>query len=92
MEGFQYIDDSFVVADTFDTCQQSLQKLTKSLEESGFVIHPEKSVMIPTRQVVFLGFRLDSDSFIVFLTEEKEKKLPRAALDLLEKAEPLSER
>ena len=36
-----------------------LNPVFAKLREDGLEIHPEKSVMIPTRQLVFLGFRLE---------------------------------
>ena len=32
-ECFQYIDDSFVVADSFEKCKESVQVLSKTLED-----------------------------------------------------------
>ena len=36
--------------------------------------HPDKSVLIPTQQLVFLGFILDSLLMLVRLTPEKATK------------------
>ena len=48
----------------------------------GFVVHPEKSVFIPTQKLVFLGFILDSVTMLVYLTPVKALKLKQAATDL----------
>ena len=87
-ECFQYIDDSFVVADSVESCRESLEILSEMLEGLGFGLHPEKSVVTPVQRLVFLGFELDSVKFKVFLTEDKEQKLLRAAGDVLEKVFP----
>ena len=87
-EGFPYIDDSFVVGDKWEDCQESLDMLVQQLRELGFVVHPEKSVCTPTKQLVFLGFQLDSERFRVYLTEDKEEKFIRAASDLLRRDQP----
>ena len=79
LEGFPYIDDSFVVADSFTDCQNSLKRLGEKLSKLGFVVHPEKSIFTPTRTLVFMGFLLDSKEFRVFLTQDKQEKLIRAA-------------
>ena len=84
-ECFPYIDDSFVVADTKEECVKTLGILQRDLKKLGFVIHPTKSVLEPVRELVFLGFLLDSRACRVFLTKEKEEKLTRAATDLLAK-------
>ena len=85
LEGFPYIDDSFVVSDTEERCTEALKELGQVLTKLGFVVHPVKSVFIPTKQLVFLGFILDSESFKVYLVEDKEDKFIRAARELLAK-------
>ena len=86
MECFPYIDDSFVVADTKEDCQTTLDRLAELLARLGFVIHPEKSVLTPIQSLVFLGFELDSVESKISLTREKEEKFIRAATDLLGKS------
>ena len=51
-EVFQYLDDSFVVADSKEKCEESLQALCKVLEDLGFVIHRDKSILQPTSHVI----------------------------------------
>ena len=87
-ECFPYIDDSFVIEDSVDRCLDTLLKLGELLRKLGFVIHPKKSVMVPMKRLLFLGYLLDSQEFRVFLTKEKEEKLVRAALDVLDKPNP----
>ena len=41
-ECFPYIDDSFVVATSFEQCKETIQKLKCRLEALGFIIHPSK--------------------------------------------------
>ena len=64
--------------------------LTQSnmLDTLGFVVHPEKSVFIPTQKLVFLGFILDSVSMLVYLTLMKALKLKQAATDLFYNKNP----
>ena len=86
-ECFPYIDDTFVVADSFEKCRDTLGELKSQLEKLGFVIHEQKSVVEPTRQLVFLGYILDSETMRIALTSDKEEKLKRAAFDLLRKVQ-----
>ena len=88
VECFPYIDDSFVVADTKEECQQGVQALCTELEELGLVVHDEKSVLEPTRKLKFLGFMLDSEEMTVTLTQEKREKIGRAAQAILDKDNP----
>ena len=88
IECFQYIDDTFVVADTEEKCRKSLATLVGTLEGLGFKIHDTKSVFEPSGRLTFLGFILDSKEMKVFLTKEKEEKFLRAARDLTKKIFP----
>ena len=84
-ECFPYIDDSFVVADTQEDCQESLIQLAHTLDQLGFVVHDTKSQLLPTTKLVFLGFELDSLEMTVGLTLEKREKFARAASEVLGK-------
>ena len=84
-ECFQYIDDSFIVADTFHDCLNSIYKVKEVLESLGFVVHPEKSIFQPMTKITFLGFDLDSQTMIVSLNEDKVEKFKKAALQVLGK-------
>ena len=86
-ECFPYIDDSFVVADNPGTCEASLKALCGELDSLGFVIHQGKSVLEPSRKLLFLGFELDSEELSVSLTQAKKDKFERAAVQLLAKEE-----
>ena len=78
-ECFPYIDDSFVIVDTFGECQKSVEALCTVTQRVGFFIHPDKSVFRPQQNLVFLGFQLDTRDMSVTLTEEKKQKFTRAA-------------
>ena len=84
-ESFQYIDDSFVVADTKEQCIASVTALCKLLEDLGFIIHNEKSILEPTKEIDFLGFTLNSIDMKVFLTQDKQDKFIKAANETLQK-------
>ena len=77
-----YIDDSWLMGPVWDDCAKNVVDTVKLLDTLGFVVHPEKSVFIPTQKLVFLGFILDSVSMLVYLTPEKALKLKQAATDL----------
>ena len=77
-----YIDDSWLIGPVWDDCAKYVVDTVKLLDTLGFLVHSEKSVFIPTQNLVFLGFILDSVSVIVYLTPEKAIKLKQAATDL----------
>ena len=43
----------------------------KLVDDLGFTIHPEKSVLFPTQEIVFVGFLINSVKVTVRLTPEK---------------------
>ena len=87
-ECFPYIDDSFIVADSAEKCEDTTRQLQGLLENLGFVIHLKKSETTPTKKLVFLGYELDSEVMRISLTKEKEDKLLLAATDLVQKTTP----
>ena len=87
-ETFQYIDDSFIIADTKEECSESVTAVCTLLQTLGFIIHEEKSILTPMQELNFLGFSLSSIQMKVFLTPDKEEKFVRAALETLSKDSP----
>ena len=91
VESFPYIDDSFVVADSKEKCRQDLRDLKEMLTSLGFVIHPKKSVLEPTKRLIFLGFELDSVEFKIFLTkEEVQASVPNAVSPNVQAVQPMA--
>jgi hypothetical protein len=70
-----YIDDSFIVARTFNDCLASINKVTALLQRLGFIINCEKSVTVPTTRLEFLGFIFDSNNMTVSLPTDKVDKI-----------------
>ncbi len=70
-----YIDDSFYTEESYDECLQATFNAVELITSLGFKIHPDKSVIIPSQCIEFLGFLLDSSSMTVTLTPRKKEKL-----------------
>ena len=51
-----HIDDSFLVGYECPACKRNVQDTVDMFHKLGFVIHPVKSVFIPTQEIEFLGF------------------------------------
>ena len=83
-----YIDDSWLMADNFAQCTKNVIDTISLLDKVGFVIHPEKSVLLPTQIITFLGFVLNSILMQVSLTPERAQKLKDACENLLATASP----
>ena len=52
------------------------------LDSLGFTIHPEKSVTIPTQQLSYLGFLLNSLDMTITLTQERILKIQMACKEI----------
>lgn len=80
-----YIDDSLLAESTFDECKENVQETVSLMTDVGFMIHKEKSVLIPTRQITFLGNQIDSENMVVTLPIQKVLTLQHECLDLFYK-------
>ena len=70
-----YIYDIISVDDTFESCLLTVIKTIKLFQGLGFVIHPEKSKFIPSKKVEYLGFVMDSERMVTYLSDHKKKKI-----------------
>ena len=70
-----YIDDIISVDHTVDSCFLTVIKKIKWFQSLGFVIHPEKSKFIPSKKVEYLGFVIDSERMVTYLSDHKKKKI-----------------
>lgn len=71
LQGFPYLDDSFVFGFSFAECQKSIDLLAWQLINLGFKVNVDKSELVPAQQVKFLGFIIDSVNMTVSLPEKK---------------------
>ena len=53
-----YVDDSWLTAENFTLCLRNVIDTTTLLDKVGFIVHPEKPVLLPTQRITFLGFVL----------------------------------
>ena len=81
-----YLDDSLLVHKTFRGCLQNVLDTIEISRRAGFTIHPDKSVFVPTRTLVFLGFVLCTSTMTVRLTPEKCLKIKNSIAVLLQKS------
>ena len=70
-----YLDDFFLVGDTFEECIDAVIDTCDLLIKSGLSIHPDKSQFIPVQKIEYLGFTLDSTSMTVSLTDIKQQNI-----------------
>ena len=53
------------------------------MRELGFVIHPDKSVLTPSKTIVFLWFVISSKHMTLSLTDHKKYKIKTLLLNCL---------
>ena len=70
-----FIDDSLLLGDTFLDCYDNIEATINFISELGFIINEEKSVLIPTTRLHYLGNIIDSDDMIVILPEQRQNKI-----------------
>ena len=83
-----YIDDSYLQADLYDHCVQNVIDTVTMFDKLGLVVHSEKSVLVPTQRLVFLGFILDSILMKISLTPEKACRVKNACKQLVDTVLP----
>lgn len=82
---FQCIDDSIIMHESRVTCEKITRQIARKLRELGFFIHENKSRMIPSKIITFLGFDIDSETMQVSPTDDKKQKIVTAGVQTLSK-------
>ena len=72
------VGDSEVLSTQISLIQELFQAL-------GLIINESKSQLIPTQEIVFLGFQLSSAKMTISLPQEKMRKIKQEAVHLLQK-------
>ena len=83
-----FFDDSYLQGHTFSTCEDNVNTAVDVLQFLGFTIHPEKSVLVPTQEIEFLGFVLNSVEMKIKLIDCKPGKIILKIKKLLKKNKP----
>ena len=81
-----YLDDSLQIGSTFADCQHNILTTADLLSRAGFIINEEKSVVIPSQRILFLGFWIDSVTMTVTLPVEKQERIITLGKKLLDKS------
>ena len=68
---FMYLDDGFLMGLTFQDCWNCISCYLQTFTALGFLPHPEKCMLWPSRTVSILGFIIDSVSMTVTISVDK---------------------
>ena len=74
-----YIDDSLLQSESYEACKRNIQDTMNLVDSVGLTIHPEKSIIIPTQCIEFVGFILNSRDMTVRLAPRKVHDIIRQA-------------
>lgn len=78
-----YIDDSLIISKTENECLINIKETVLLLDNPGWTIHPDKSVLTPTNLIQFLGFWINSAEMKVSLTQKKIEAIVKLSMDFL---------
>lgn len=84
-----YIDDIILLADDRGTLLTNIHQTIAMFKCLGFTIHEQKSQLVPSQRVTFVGFILDSLSMTFSMKPDKAEKVMSAICQLLKKDKPL---
>ena len=80
------VDDTLLKGDAFEECQDNVFSILTCLKDLGFYIHPEKSIFIPTQDIIFLGYNINTLRITIDLTSEKKRNIKEKVEELLTKS------
>lgn len=78
-----HIDDSLLIAQSYSECAANINDTVDLFTKLGFRVHPEKSILIPTHEIEFVGFIMNSLSMSVRLSVVKAAKVHEACKNIL---------
>ena len=87
-ESAVYLDDSYLQGDNRHMCEINIRETALWLMESGFVIHPIKSVLEPTQVITHVGFVLDLVSMEISLPADKVRGIKQSCEHLAHQQHP----
>ena len=70
-----YIDDMLNIGEDYNDCVRNVADTILWFDKLGFHIHPEKSKFIPSQEITFLGFVINSVDMTIKITTEKKLEI-----------------
>ena len=83
-----HIDYSFLMGYNYTSCEENILEMVNTFLKLRFVIHPTKSVLMPTQEIEFLGFLLNSTTMTVRLPPRKATNVRQDCENLLHQGNP----
>ena len=73
-----YLDDTLLLGRNQDSIIRNTLTTLNILEDFGFTIHPDKSILKPSTSIKYLGFILDCKNLKITLTGEGKENTRRS--------------
>ena len=70
-----FLDDGFVIDNTYEICKVVSSKVKRDLGSAGFVLNDEKSIWEPRQVIVWLGLRWNSVEGCIHITDRRLRKI-----------------
>ena len=70
-----FIDDSLLGGSTKEKCLENIHATSSLMTSLGFLLNLDKSVLVPTQVITYLGHVIDAHKMIVYLPADKKKKI-----------------
>ncbi|XP_039303447.1 uncharacterized protein LOC120357343 [Solenopsis invicta] len=70
-----YLDDILFIHKSKKICQSNINYAKELMEHLGFIINYQKSSLIPSQECTYLGFKINSNTFCLELTDKKKIKI-----------------
>ena len=84
-----YIDDLFTCSSSFKKCEFNVKRCVEVLDSLRFIVHPEKSVSVPTKCIEYLGFIINSENMTISLSDRKKEKIRSLCTEILNEEFPV---
>jgi len=55
LDSVVYVDDNLLLGRDKESCQHNISTTVSLLKKLGFTIHVDKSVLVPSQEITFLG-------------------------------------
>lgn len=82
-----YIDDCLLIAKNSEQSFKNIKATLELMQNAGFYINWEKSVLVPVQCIEFLGFVIDSRNMTLKINSTKVNNLIKKIRDILSKKE-----
>lgn len=86
--GIIYIDDSLWMGRSARSVEETGFSVVNLFQQAGFQINEEKSSLLPTQSLTFLGYVIDTVKMTVSLPQEKGQQILKEIQNLLLQAHP----